>query len=456
MNKKILFFILLLITSTVKSQYTNVINSNRPGFSENPYSVGTGVYQFESSLFFRKAEATPLFSNPQSLGLDLLFRTSFLYDRLELNLNTTFQNDKIAFKNIFESSHTQTGLGKFTLGAKYLVYTPTYNDKGKEIRSWRARHSFDWKRWIPHVGVYAGVNFGSFLTDYNERGGISPKIGVLLLNELSNELNVVTNFYYDYIGTDFSQFSYILTATYNVNDYWSVFTEIQSQFEKYEDRTNLGLGLAYLYNENLQFNTSLRAMFERDNAGVYAGIGVSYRINRHVDEFSEIDEFGNIIEEPETVKYKENKGFFGRLFGKITGLFKKKDKKVELDMSKEEKELINEEKPRRTRQKSLVEEIIKEDAKQKKKTTKEEKKAAKKAKKEAEKAQRKLEKDKVKEAKKKEKERLKLEKEQEKERLKIEKEKQKEREKLEKEIKKLEEEIKKEEEEKEKQKDGGN
>ncbi|CAL2104334.1 conserved exported protein of unknown function [Tenacibaculum sp. 190130A14a] len=455
MNKKILFFILLLIASAVKAQYTNVINSNRPGFSENPYSVGTGVYQFESNIFFRKAEATPLFSNTQSLGLDLLFRTSFLYEKLELNLHTSFQNDKIALKNVFETSQTQTGLGKFTLGAKYLVYAPEYNDKGKEIRSWKGRHSFDWKRWIPHVGVYAGLNFGSFLTSYHERGGISPKVGVLLLNELSNEFNIVTNLYYDYIGTDFSQFSYILTGTYNVNDYWSVFGEMQSQFEKYETKTNLGLGLAYLYNENLQFNTSVRAMLERENAGVYAGIGVSYRINRHVDEFSEIDEFGNIIEEPETVKYKENKGFFGRLFGKIGGLFKKKDKNVELDISKEEKELINEEKPRRTRQKSLVDEIIKEDAKQKKKTTKEEKKAAKKAQKAAEKAQKKLEKDKAKEAKRQEKERLKLEKEKEKERLKLEKEKQKEREKLEKEIKKLEEEIKKEE-EKEKKKDGEN
>lgn len=453
MNKKIFVFIIFFTTIVVHAQYTEVINSNKPGFSESPYSVGTGIYQFESSLFFRKTEATPLFSNPQALGLNLQFRTSFFFEKLEFNLNTTLQNDKIAFKNIFESSYSKTGLSNFTLGAKYLVYTPKYNDRGQEIRSWRARHSFDWKRWIPHVGIYAGFNFGPILMDYHDRGGISPRVGILLQNELSNEFNVITNVYYDYIGTDFSQWSTIITGTYNVSDYWSVFAEMQNQFEKYENKTNVGLGLAYLHSKNLQFNASLRAMFERDNAGVYASLGVSYRLNRHIDKFTEIDEFGNKLEDPEKVNYTENKGFFGRLFGKIGKIFKKKDKKVDLDIPEEEKELINEEKPRRTRQKSLVEEIIKEDTKQKKKTAKEEKKAAKKAIKEAEKAQRKLEKEKEKEAKDKEKERLKLEKEQEKERLKIAKEKEKEREKLEKEIKKLEEDLKKEE-EKEKKKDG--
>ncbi|WP_198938410.1 transporter [Tenacibaculum holothuriorum] len=430
MNKKLFLLLLLLFPFVINAQYTSVINSNRPGFSESPYSVGTGVYQFESSLFFRKAEATPTFSNPQALGLNLLFRTSFLFDKLELNLNTTLSNDKIAFKNIFTSTHTETGLSQFTLGAKYLVYTPTYADKKKEIRSWKARHSFDWKRWIPHVGVYAGLNFGSFLTNYHERGGISPKIGVLLQNEFSDQLRMITNFYYDYIGTDYSQFSYIVTGTYNFNDYWSGFAEIQTQFEKYENKTNIGGGLAYLYNENLQFNGTLRGMFERDNAGVYIGVGVSYRLDRHIDEFSEIDEFGNKIEEQENPSYKENKGFFGRLFSKIGSVFKKKDKKVELDISPEEKkkaENTEDTKPKRVRQKSILDVITKEDAKLKKKTAKAKEKAEKKAKKKAEKEQRKLEKDKEKEARKKEKEKRKLEKEIEQMEYELKKEEEKER-----------------------------
>ena len=439
MIKKLLLFFVFFSVLTANAQYTPVINSNRPGFSESPYSVGSGVYQFESSIFYRKINATPTFSNPEALGLNLFFRTSFISEKLEVNLNTSLQRDKIAFKNIFESSYNKTGLSQFSLGAKYLIYAPKYDDKSKEIRSWKARHSFDWKRWIPHIGISAGVNIGGFLTDYHKRDGFSPKVGLLLQNEFSDKLNVVTNLHYDYIGTDFSQLSYIVTGTYNFNDYWSGFAEIQGIFEEYEKRTNIGAGAAYLFSENLQFNASLRANMQQDEIGLYTSVGVSYRLNRHQDKFVEIDEFGNKIEEGKQVKYDEDRSFFGRLFSKTGKLFsKKREQKVDLDISKTDGDALNQ-KPRRERQGSLVDVIAKEDKKLKKKTAKEERKAAKKAQRKAEK-----------EAKRKEKERLKLEKEIKKLEEKEAKQKEKERLKLEKEIKKLEEEIKKEEQKEEK------
>ena len=70
-----LFF--LLGFSSAYSQYTDVINSNKPGFSESPYSVGRGIYQFEGNLFLRNTSIEPTFSIPQSFGFDMLFRTSF-------------------------------------------------------------------------------------------------------------------------------------------------------------------------------------------------------------------------------------------------------------------------------------------------------------------------------------------------------------------------------------------
>ena len=436
MIKRLLFFFSFCSSILVHAQYTEVINSNRPGLSESPYSVGSGVYQFESNLFYRKVPVTETFSNPQSIGLNLLFRTSFFFEKLELNLNTSLSNDKIAFKNIFESSYYKTGLSDLTLGAKYLVYAPTYEDKSKEIRSWKARHTFDWKRWIPHVGIYAGLNFGSLLTDYYDKGGITPKVGILLQNEFSDKLNVITNLYYNNIGSDYTEYSYIVTGTYNFNDYWSGFAELQGVFEKYENKSSIGGGAAYLLSENIQINASIRANFERKEVGITSGIGVSYRFNKHNDNFVEIDDYGNKIEEDKPIKYDENRGFFGRLFSKVKKLFKKKEKreqKVDLDISTNKKgnEEVKTGKPKRERQGSLVDVISKEDEKLKKKTAKEEKKAAKKAEKEAEKEKRRQEKEKEKEAKNKEKERLKLEKE----------------------IKKLEEEIKKEEEKEKKEKE---
>ncbi len=469
-----LFILFTFFTSVfVQAQYTTVINSNRPGISESPYSVGSGVYQLESSLFYRNMPLIETFSNPESFGLNLLFRTSFFLEQLEFNLNTSLSHDKIGFKNLFSSSYNTTGLSKFTLGAKYMIYAPTYSDKSKEIRSWRARHSFDWKRWIPHIGIFAGINFDNFLTDYYKKGGFSTRVGLLLQNEFSNKLNVISNVFLDKIGTDYSEYSFIVTSTYNINDYWSSFIELQGVFEKYQKKSSIGGGAAYLLNPNLQLNASVRGNLEGNLFGITSTLGVSYRLDKHEDAFVELDDTGNKIEEDKPIKYDENRNFFGRLISKIKKLFtkNKNSQKVDLDISPNSKDENGEdkklEKPRRERQKSLVDVITKEDEKQKKKTAKEIKKAAKKAKKEKEKMARKAQKEKEKaekeikkaqekEAKEAQKEKEKIEKEarkaKEKEAKEAEKEakrKEKEKEKLEKEIKELEEEIKEEEEKKE-------
>ena len=243
------------------AQYTEVINSNKPGFSESPYSVGSGVYQIESNIFLRKTSIEPTFSIPQSLGLDLVFRTSFFLEKLELNARLTYQQDKVAFKNIFSSHYFTSGFSDMIIGAKYLVYQKEYENKSKEIYSWQKRNGFDKRRLIPSVALYLGINTG-FLHDLHKTGSITPKIGVLLQQNLTKYFNVITNIFYDNIGSDFSELSFIVTATNNLSNQWSIFFENQTVFEKYQQNTNLGIGLAFLYNKNLQFNTSSKFIFE--------------------------------------------------------------------------------------------------------------------------------------------------------------------------------------------------
>ena len=383
MNRLHLFVISFFIGSvTVFAQYTDVINSNKPGFSESPYSVGKGVYQFESNVFLRNTAITSTFSKPQSLGIDLLFRTSFFLDKLELNAQLTYQKDKVAFKNIFTSQYFTSGLSNMTIGAKYLVYQQAYKDKSKEIRSWKRKNAFDLARLIPSVAVYLGMNT-DFVNDIHKTGSITPKMGLLLQQNLTQDFNVITNFYYNNIGTDFAQYSYIITLTQSFSNRWSAFFENQMVFKKDQDNLDLGAGLAYLYSRNLQFNTSARLVFEGKTQGYYAGLGVSYRINKHQDPFKELDnEGGNLKETPISKYNKKQSNFFNRflnIFRKkakgsrtrskksrktksrkrksgISGLFgKKKTKKNETDIEKLEREI-----------KELEKEMKKEDKKKKK------------------------------------------------------------------------------------------
>jgi hypothetical protein len=325
-NRKLNFSLLLILLgfSCIYSQYTDVINSNKPGFSESPYSVGTGVYQFESSLFLRDTSIEPTFSVPQSFGFDILFRTSFLLEKLELNVQASYQRDKVAFKNIFISDYFSTGFSKFTIGAKYLVFQKEYEDKSKEVRSWKRRNAFDKKRLIPSVAIYAGLNT-DLLNDIYKTGDMSPKAGILLQNDLSTDFNIITNFYYDKIGTEFSELSYIITATISFNDQWSTFFENQTVFKKHQNSTNLATGLAYLATRNLQVNTSARFLFEGKSKGLYAGLGISYRINRHQDSFEKEDDSVNNIKDTPISRYnKKQSNFFNRLFSIFTKRTKKK------------------------------------------------------------------------------------------------------------------------------------
>ena len=321
---RLYLFIMSFFTGSVMvfAQYTDVINSNKPGFSESPYSVGRGVYQFESNIFLRNTAINPTFSKPQSLGIDLLFRTSFFLDKLELNAQLTYQKDKIAFKNIFTSHYFTSGLSRMTIGGKYLVYQQTYKDMSKEIRSWKRKNAFDITRLIPSVAVYLGMNT-DFVNDIHKTGSITPKVGILLQNNLSRNFNVITNFYYDNIGEDFAQYSYIVTLTQSFSNRWSAFFENQMVFQKYQNNINLGAGLAYLYSRNLQFNTSARFLFEGETQGYYAGLGISYRIDKHQDPFIELDNKGKALKETPISNYNKKQNNF---FNRFLNIFKKKAK----------------------------------------------------------------------------------------------------------------------------------
>jgi hypothetical protein len=361
-----LFLLFISITETIQAQYTEVINSNRPGFSESPYSVGTGIYQFESNFFFRNVSDQPTFSRPQSLGLNFAFRTSFFFERLELNVNASYQREKFAFTNVFTSHYFESGLSELTIGAKYLVYEQKYEDKSKEIRSWKKRNAFDWKRLIPSVAVYAGANT-DFVSEAFKTGKFSPRVGVLLQNDFSERFNLISNVFYDRIGTEAPELSYIVTATINFNQRWSTFFENQGAKTKFLSRGNVGTGLAYLYNRNLQFNSSLRLVVEGKATGFYTSFGVSYRIDRHKDKLISDGNAETLPEGKETRYAKKNrKGFFGRMFGKVTGLFKKKDKSKKADTDKTgEKETRK--RPRRVRKKPTKIKPVKKKKKKKKK-----------------------------------------------------------------------------------------
>ena len=310
----VLFF--LFCTANMIAQYTDIINSNRPSLSKSPFSVGTDVLQFETGFFYEDRTFTH-FSDVSSFGTNISIRYGKLMEKLEFVGDISYRYDDVK-KDVIHIPHSYKsyGISNLTIGAKYLIYKQEYDDKSTEVRSWKRRMAFDWKRLIPSVGVYAGVNTNFVGPDYKE-SGITPKFGILLHNEFNPRFILVTNIIGDKItNKEKVNYQYIVTATYVLYPDWSVFAENEGNFNDYSDEFFAGVGLGYLVNQNLQLDISYRTALNVDPKNPTFSAGFSWRLDRHQDSYTDLES-----PEEETIEI-QREPFFKRIFKKR---YKKKE-----------------------------------------------------------------------------------------------------------------------------------
>ena len=85
----------LFLTGTIHAQYTDQINSNRPGVSIGAFSVGKGIVQFEGGFEFRKNKHQGYNNSTLNGSIGFLSaRWGFLSERLELTYQGSFMFDK--------------------------------------------------------------------------------------------------------------------------------------------------------------------------------------------------------------------------------------------------------------------------------------------------------------------------------------------------------------------------
>ena len=269
---KFVFLVLIFFCNySLFAQYTEVINSNRPGMSRSAFSVGTNVLQFEIGPTYIKEEHTPLNFEVSGFGVDFAARYGLFFEQLELNIEGNYQNDTFTDnRSSISDSRKRSNFRFLTVGAKYLVYDPYKDAESNKpnLYSWKANHSFQWKSLIPAVAVYVGANYDTETNPYTALG----------------------------IGTNQSDFSYVLTLTHSFSPQWVVFGEIQGLKSDFYADNLLRFGGAYLWNKNFQLDTA--ATFNtKDTPSVFnLTFGASYRFDFHKDPNKDIDN-GNSAEE---------------------------------------------------------------------------------------------------------------------------------------------------------------
>jgi hypothetical protein len=290
--KSQLFLIILFTYCSAYSQYTEVINSNRPGLSESAFSVGTNVVQFEAGAFTVREEHTPLEYEVSGFGLDFAVRYGLLFEELELQLDGVYQNDTQTFNSgQISVDKERSNFRNFTIGAKYLVYDPYKNaeEAKPNLYSYYANRRFQWKSLIPAVAIYAGANFDTKNNPYTapDVEGFSPKVMIATQNNFNGGWVFVMNLIKDRIGSDFSEFQYIFTLTHSFTPQWVVFGEAQGISSDFYADNIFRVGGAYLWNKDFQLDANI-AFNTKDTPSVFnIAFGASYRLDFHQDK--EID-----------------------------------------------------------------------------------------------------------------------------------------------------------------------
>ena len=288
LNKTYLTILLCITGLTAHAQYTEVINSNRPGVSRSAFSVGTNVVQFEAGPYTVREEHTPLKYEVSGFGVDFAARYGLLLPQLEINIEGTYQNDtQTDFRSSIALDSKRANFKNLTIGAKYLVFDP-YKNAGEEksnIFSYHANRKFKWSNLIPAVAVYVGANFDSKDNPYTAPGveGFSPKVMIATQNNFSSGWVFVMNLSKDRIGTDYSDFQYILTLTKAINEQWVLFGETQGIKSDFYADNLFRFGGAYLWSKDFQLDTAL-TFNTKDTPSVFGvNFGVSYRLDFHKD-----------------------------------------------------------------------------------------------------------------------------------------------------------------------------
>jgi hypothetical protein len=295
-----LFFV--LIWTVASSQYTPIINSNRPGLTQGAYAVAPGVYQLEFGTSYRQDQFVSLAqAKSQGVGFTLDLRTGLILQNLELICRVDYHNDQLAFNTVSERvSYNRKGTKRNTVGFKLLLFDPFRNADWYKVntKSYKANKGIRLIDLIPAISVYFGseLSFGNiypygepFSPIFNlktpelKQDEISGELMLITQNHFLNNFVFVTNWGRRYLGSTYEQNYMSSSLMIPIKKRLMSFVEQVSVKSQLSSDIFLTAGAVYLFNENIQVDAFLSHTLKDTPAMFLAGIGVSYRIDRYND-----------------------------------------------------------------------------------------------------------------------------------------------------------------------------
>ena len=280
-KSNIILSAVLAFAVQASAQYTEEINTNRPGQSMGAFAVGKTIAQIETGINGIRTEHNILHNKSTGVALDLALRYGAILEELEFIADMQYRFDQ--YEDAIYT-YNRNDFSRFTLGAKYLVYDPNkYYTPEVNVKSWKANHKFKWHSLIPSAAVYAGVNL------FNDNPYTFPEDktsfkGMIILQNNFAGWTWVNNIIADKIGAEYPSYGLISTITRGFNGKWSGFLEFQAYKSDYYADGVGRVGATYLLNENMQFDASVTGNFKETPSILYGGVGFSWRFTANYED----------------------------------------------------------------------------------------------------------------------------------------------------------------------------
>ena len=227
----------LLCSATIYSQYTEIINSNRPSPSESPFSVGTDVLQFETGFFLEQREET-VFYDASSFGSNLSIRYG-----ISKNVEVDAEVNLITAKDKTAQPQNTTGIEPAMLGVNYLLLSESKSQ--------------------PAIILSAQLAFPFMATKNLSANYLAPLLQANLQKPVNKKLALGVSggaFWDGFVTT--ASFIYNANATYTFSKKWMAVSEWFGFINGGLSQHNTDLSITYSFNKNVQL-------------GITAGTGIS-------------------------------------------------------------------------------------------------------------------------------------------------------------------------------------
>lgn len=245
-----LLLVCLITTQIAFSQFNETIRTGRPGQAIGPFSVGKNVFQTQTGFDIGGVNQTnPDFSS-NYLNPNTVLRYG-ITEKFEINSAISYITNKAKFdENEFNSS----GLNNYTIGTRINVINNLNNG--------------------PSLGfqgtVFLPIGFGDY-----ENKSTNYKLMAITTQSLSNKFGLGFNLGYIF-NTEIGD--YVINLSYSINDKWGTFIEAYGTFDQENFDLNWDTGLAYLLNNNLQFDIYGGIDSIENGTTYFTSLGVSWRI----------------------------------------------------------------------------------------------------------------------------------------------------------------------------------